>query len=280
MKRSFFRLYLLASLLLLSFSVIAQPVAKSKTKAHKNKMETSANALFMPGAYNLTSMVVNMGRGDSAMQLQQLKLYTDRHVLYVHAGPDDSLAEYGIGKYEVKDGKVMEYMFHSAGGGAHLDTFTLDVARQGDGYTQVINFPAENGQSFVLTENYSQAGKDMVSPLDGAWKQTEVSWMPKNGASQTNSNPTQFKVFQSGHFAWVNTQMDSATQKPVSFYGYGSFEMKDPKTLVETNSRSSYATALVGKPVTVQVKFKGRDTYQQIIESADGKQVETYQRMK
>ncbi len=116
--------------------------------------------------------------------------------------------------------------------------------------------------------------------VDGAWKQTKVMYTPKNGSTITDENPTQFKVYQSGHFIWANTTQDSATNKPVSFFGYGSFTMEGKNKSKEINSNSSFVTDLVGKPVMLQLEFVAKDVYQQTILTPEGKQIEVYQRLK
>ena len=69
---------------------------------------------------------------------------------------------------------------------------------------------------------------------------------------------------------WVNTSKDSATGKPLSFYGYGTYKMNGKDQLVENTASSSFASVLVGKPVTLQIKMQGNDAYQQTIQWPDG----------
>jgi hypothetical protein len=235
----------------------------------------------MQGAYRMTKQVVNNGTTDSVTGISQAKLFTDRYMVYVHALPGDSLAAYGIGTYKPVDGGIMEYVFYTSEGGAHLDTFKLNVTQTPDGFVQVINFSPASDTNFVLTEYYINNGKAMSSPLDGAWKQTKMEYTPKNGMPQTNTNPVQFKIFQSGNFVWVNTYTDSATQKPASAFGYGTFEMNGQNEVTETNTHSTYASQLVGKPVTLKIDLTGKDAYKQTMLLPDGsKQVEFYERLK
>lgn len=79
---------------------------------------------------------------------------------------------------------------------------------------------------------------------------------------------------------WARTDKDSATGKPVSTFGYGSFEMEGPNRLRERTTNSTFRTALIGKPVSVQIKMMGNDAYEQTIDWPTGKSVETYQRLK
>src|SRR6476620_810312 len=76
----------------------------------------------MKGAYSLTMQMVNDGNKDSVMQIQQLKIYTDKYMIYAHPLPGDSLADYGIGTYKLENGKVLEYVFYTSTGGSHNDT--------------------------------------------------------------------------------------------------------------------------------------------------------------
>ncbi len=229
----------------------------------------------------MTRQVVNDGTGDSISQAPQMKIYTDRYMIYAHPLPNDSLGAYGIGTYTMQDGKVTEYVFHTSEGGARNDTFQLDVSRRDGGYTQTIHFPPDSqGRNFVLVEEYDNVGKSVSSPLDGAWKMTEVRYISANGPARTDTR-TQFKVYQSGHFIWVNTVPDSATNKPQSAFGYGTFEMNGDNQATERNVQSTYASTLVGQPVTLQLEFMGKDAYRQTLAMANGdKMVETYQRLK
>jgi hypothetical protein len=234
----------------------------------------------MKGAYALTKQMVNDGTKDSVMQIQQSKIYTDKYMIYAHPLPGDSLADYGIGTYKMDGGKVIEYVSYTSTAGAHNDTVQLKITKKGNGYSQLINFPSDSGQTFILVEDYDNISKNVKTPLDGAWKQTQLVYTPKNGKPDT-SRTTQFKVFESGHFIWTNTVKDSATNKPRSAFGYGTFVMKGNNQLVETNTNSTYKTDLVQKPVTLQIELMGKDAFKQTIVWPNGdKSIESYERMK
>jgi hypothetical protein len=264
--------------------------AKSKQKAIKVKnagmdkeriSDSEQGAISMQGAYAMYNQVMNDGTKDSVMGIEQLKIFTDRHMMYAHKNSGDSFATYGIGTYKVQNGKVVEHVFYTSGGGAGNDTFELDINLVNDGFTQIINFPGEQGRNFKLTEDYKSVGKNVASPLDGAWKQTRAVYTSKEGSITSNNNPTQFKVFQSGHFMWASTAQDSATKKPLSYFGYGTFGMTDDNKVKEENTNSTFAAALVGTPVTLDVKFTGKDVFQQSISWPDGsKSIEYYERLK
>lgn len=268
-------------LLLLSIiQVQAQPTAKAKTKAAKTTA-SNPESLGMRGAYQMTRQHASDGTRDTSFNRQQQKIYTDKHMIYVHAADNDSLAVYGIGTYKVENGKVIENVFFTSDSGAVNERYELAINKLGDGYSQVIYFNDQaSNNTFVLTEDYKRVDKNITSPLDGAWKQVKRISIAKDGTTITDENPTQFKVYQAGNFIWVNTSRDTVNNKPVSYYGYGTFKMKGQNELVENNTNTTFASVLVGTPVTVQIKFTGKDSYQQTIMWPNGnKEIEVYQRL-
>ena len=269
-------------LLFYSVNNYAQQAASTRETKITNGTGTMAKgSLNMQGAYSMLKQMVSDGTKDSLLKKEQLKIYTDRYMIYAGPQTGDSLASYGIGTYRSGNDEVTEYDFYGASNGAHNDTFTVKINKAGNGYTQIINFPEEQGRKFILTETYKSVGKRVTTPLDGAWKQTKSTYTSENGTTSTEDHPTQFKVYQSGYFIWANTSQDSTAGKSVSFYGYGTFDMKGGNTCTEVNSSSSFKTALVGKPVTLKVEFTGKDAYQQTIVFPNGSRiVEAYERMK
>lgn len=268
---------LIKCILLFSF-ILA--VINGRAQVTTTSNNTAGN-FKIKGAYTMLRQVANDGTGDSLMNSEQFKIYTDKYMIYVHPKAGDSLAQYGIGMYEIKNGKVMEYVFYTSEAGAQKDTFTLNIYKIGDGYRQTIVFPAEEGRAWTLTEDYMSVGKNSPSPLDGAWQQTKVVYTAPDGKKQTTNKPTQFKIYESGHFIWASTSMDSVQNKPVSYYGYGSFEMNGANKVVEINASSTFRTDLIGIPVPVQLEFMGKDAYRQTITNPDGsKLVEEYKRLK
>ena len=234
----------------------------------------------MRGSYIMFRQTINTGRGDSLLAVHQLKLFTDKFVMYAHRRSQDSLADFAIGTYEVKNGKVIERIFYDNNGPQNL-SYELNVVRDGSGYTQVVNFPA-SGQmaASVLTEDYKKFGRKMRSPLDGAWQQVKTISVSPDGKITTNDNPTQFKVFEAGNFIWANTEKDSLSGQYTARYGFGTFEMKNARQAAEINLSSTYASALVGKPVILDLNFPGKDLYEQTITYPDGsKYTEVYKRL-
>lgn len=243
------------------------------TVAYAQNKNTGNTKLKMQGAYLMQRQVIN----DSVMNTQQLKIFTDRYMMYAHSLPDDSLGMYGIGTYEIKNGKVIEHVFFTSDSGARNSNFELTITKRADGYTQVINF---DGQG-VLTEDYKTVSRNIHTPLDGAWKQVKTEFTPVNGKTTVDAHPTQFKVFQSGHFIWANTQTDSASHQLVSNYGFGTFEMVGANRAREVNMSSTFRTALVNIPVTLELEFMGKDRFKQTIVFPSGsKGSETYERLK
>lgn len=247
----------------------------------QQSVNTTTGNLKMKGAYTMLRQVANDGSGDSLMNAEQFKIYTDKYMIYVHPKPNDTLAEYGIGTYDIKNGKVIEYVFYTSEAGAQKDTFELNIFKIGDGYKQTIVFPAAEGRAWTLVEDYMSVGKNITSPLDGAWQQTKVTHTAPNGTRHVVDKPTQFKVYEAGHFIWANTSMDSATSNPESYYGYGSFQMEGANKIVEINASSTFRTDLIGIPVPIKLEFMGKDAYRQTISYPDGsKTVEEYKRLK
>lgn len=269
-----------ALLLVLAIGMHAQQVARTGSNVANRGTDAAGSNRGQAGAYAMLMQIVSDGTRDSMLNVQQFKIYTDRHFMYAHALPGDSLAYYGIGTYRNEDGRLMEYPFFTSEGGARNDTVEIRITKLGNGYVQVINFPPDSqGKEYILTEEYGNVSTPVTSPLDGAWKQTKTQFVPKTGIATASNNGTQFKVFQSGHFMWARTDTDSATGKPVSTFGYGTFEMQGPNRFRERTTNSTFRTALIGKPVLVHLKFTGSDTLQQTIDWPDGRSVETYQRL-
>lgn len=242
--------------------------------------KSKATGPQMKGAYMMQRQVMNDGTRDSVVNTEQLKIFTDRYMMYAHALPNDSLGAYGIGTYETKNGKVLEHVFFTSDSGARNSTFELAITKRNDGYSQVIRFNDQGG-TFILTEDYKTVSRKVSTPLDGAWKQVKSEFTSTSGETTVDNKPTQFKVFQSGYFIWANTQTDSASHQLVSNYGYGTFEMVGTNRAKEVNINSTFRTSLVNIPVTLELEFMGKDSFKQTIVFPSGsKGTETYERLK
>lgn len=261
----------LCALLLLSLATNAQETVTS------NQTDTNS----MKGAYSMQIQKISIDGEDSTLSTQQFKIYTNSHFMYAHALPGDSLGAFGIGTYRVQNNKVIEYPFYTAESGPIQDTFVLTINKTADGYSQIINLPPDNqGRRYILIEDYRDVSRNMRSPLNGAWKMTRATNYPKAGKPVVINDPVQFKVYESGHVMWANARIDSATQRRIATFGYGAFRMNGRNQAVETLTHSTFRTELEGRPVTLQLAFKGKDRYQQTIVWPNGdRTVEEYERL-
>jgi hypothetical protein len=228
----------------------------------------------------MTSQVINDGTKDSVIDRKQLKIYTDQYMMYASPNVSDSFANFGIGKYKIEGGKVIEYRFYTAEEGERMDTFVLNIEKTYNGYKQVIeNIPIQ-GKNYRLTEYYTLVAAEQKSPLDGSWKQVKNIFLTSKGDSSINNSPLEYKTFQSGYFIWAITVKDS-TNKRTSVFGYGPFEMVGSDKIRESVANSTFVTGYVGKKYELAIQFNGSDTYQQTITFANGdKSTEGYQRLK
>ena len=238
----------------------------------------------MRGAYQMLKQIIDTGTGEFALNTQQMKIFTDKYVMYAHRRSEtDSMAEFGVGTFTVENGKVYEHMFFGPSGPGN-NTFELAIEKRNDGYSQVIHFPPDNnGVSVLLTEDYTNAGKKIRSPLDGAWSLKKLVVVDKDGKTatyQSDENAKEFKFFESGNFMWASWIRNKEANNINTAYGYGSFTLDNPNQITETNASSTFASMLVGKPVTLQIKLTGKDSYEQTNAGPDGsKRTEYYERM-
>jgi hypothetical protein len=250
------------------------------TEEKKTTTDESTDESTMKGAYSMKKQVGNDGTKDTLLKKEQLKIYTDHHMMYASPHATDSFGEYGIATYRRDGDTVKENIFYTSTEGEIRDTATLAISNLQNGYKQVIKYVDSNG-TFTITEDYDRVGDTQSTPLDGAWRQVKYMTLNKKGDTVTNSKRTQFKMYQNGHFIWANPIKDPASNNFKSTYGYGTFKMKNDSTTEETNINSTYQSTLVGIPVTIKIQFAGKDDYKQTIESSDGnKSVEVYQRLK
>lgn len=235
----------------------------------------------MAGAYAMTNQVLNDGTKDSVLDRKQLKIYTaDNYMMYASPNITDSFANFGIGKYSVEDGKVVETTFYGTREDATKDTFVLLVNKTPDGFRQVIEKIPIGPQNYKLTEDYQTAGPSSQSPLDGAWKQVKNIFVNRKGDSAINNNPMEYKVFQSGYFIWAITVKDSANRRTAVF-GYGPFEMTGKDKMKETIANTTFISGLRGRTYEVGLEFPRPNMYKQTITFANGeKSIEIYEKLK
>lgn len=230
------------------------------------------------GAYALVKQSINMGNGDSVLQNEQVKLFTDKYVIYAHKR-QDTLASFGVGRYNFSNERIVENVFFNEEG-AQKNTYELVISKNDEGYRQVINMKATDGKDFILTEDYKNLAKFISSPLDGAWKLVKVKRIATDGKTSVDKNRTQFKLYESGNFIWAVHFKDAPAGQRGSGFGYGTFEMTNDAKAMETNTKSSYSS-IVDMPVTLHIKFVGKNKFEQSIDWPNGmKEKETYQRLK
>lgn len=235
--------------------------------------------LSMVGAWEMTQQIASDGTKDSVLKLEQLKLYTDRYMMYASPRSSDSFGIYGIAKYRVVGDKVVENIFYTSSGGEVKDSAILTITMHNKGYRQVIDYSDANGK-FLLIEDYKKVGKNNSTPLDGAWTQVKNINIDATGDTIHNKVVTQFKMYQSGYFIWANPSKDPASDNFVTAYGYGTFKMKGNDRCIETNTNSTYRD-LVGRPVDIDIEILGPDAYKQTIAIGNGvRSVEVYERLK
>jgi len=242
---------------------------------------STAQTNKMPGSYKMLKQSASGAAGDTAFTNDQFKIYTDDHFIFVVQHTNDSLCEYGIGTYKNSGNSVLEKMIHSTFSDiASSEDIVLKITKLPKGYRQAIVFKDSANRDYLLTEDYENVSKKMTSPLDGAWKQTKFLYFSKTD-SLSFDDIRQYKVYQSGHFVWASTRTDSATSKPISFFGYGTFKMDGKNSFTEINQNSTFASELVGKPMLIKLEMMGPDAFQQTTVSADGSiGKESYERMK
>jgi len=242
--------------------------------------EKAAEMPTITGAYYMTRQVVNDGTKDSVIDRKQLKIYTDKYMMFATPNLTDSFATFGIAEYKMDGDELHEHIFYRAVEGDKKDTALLKIEKTDKGYIQVIDNILFNGKNVKLTEEYETINRPQQSLLDGTWKQVKNIFVNKNGDSSINETPLEYKTYQSGYFIWAITTKDSADQK-TSVFGYGPFEMMGDSASRETIQNSTFVTSLIGKTYDVDIELSGTDTYKQTITFANGeKSIEVYQKLK
>ena len=234
----------------------------------------------MKGAYYMTRQVINDGSKDSVIDRKQLKIYTDKYMMFATPNLTDSFATFGIAEYKMDGDKLYEHIFYRAVEGDQKDTAVLTIEKTDKGYIQVIDNIMFNGRPVKLTEEYETINRPQNSPLDGAWKQVKNIFVNQKGDSSVNETPLEYKTYESGYFIWAITTKDSANNK-TSVFGYGPFEMVSENKSKETVQNSTFVSSLIGKTYEVDIEYSGADTYKQTITFANGeKSIEVYQKLK
>jgi hypothetical protein len=237
---------------------------------------------FKPGAYRLTLQSftsITDGQAADSSKVRQLKIYTGHYVMYANVNSTDSSSSFGIGTYTQTKSGVREAMVYSGSSHSSDDTlryYDLKISEKPKGYQQVIqNIGPDN--KYTLKEDYTTVSTNDVSPLDGAWKQTNNYWI-KGKDNATNKN-IQFKMYFAGHFIWGQSGMDSSGIKQTGI-GFGSFKMNGKNKLTEKVAFSTYSE-INGREFKIDLLLKDHDTYRQTTNHSDGTvQIEEYKRLR
>ena len=230
------------------------------------------------GAYTMLSYAILDGADDQVYNdIKQLKIYTDKHVMYVRFD-NDSVSSFGVGTYVPGPGSITENIFYRASDSVinnSGDTFTLEVEMTDGGYKQKIHDQSQ-GKKVTSLEEYEYVGTATPSVLEGVWKQIKAYNV--NGNDTIPVQVIQYKTYCSGHFMYGQTYRD-ALGKVHTGMGFGDFEMKGDNKVRAMVKASSYNTP--GQLFDIDIEFYGQDEFKQIIsEPTGGKYVEIYQRVK
>jgi hypothetical protein len=94
-------------MLFVSFGIACQEGSGAK---HENDLKDIEDSQ-MQGAYSMIKQVGNNGLQDTLLKKEQLKIYSDRYMMYASPRATDSFGEYGIATYNVKGDTVFENIF-------------------------------------------------------------------------------------------------------------------------------------------------------------------------
>lgn len=236
----------------------------------------------MQGTYMMTSQTVNNGKTKTNYsQIKQLKIYTDKYVMYTQVDAGDSSSLFGVGSYTSDTGGVTENIIYTSSNSTFDSTgksYKLLITKTvSGGYNQVIPGIVIDSIKSKLTEVYERVGNSQKTPLDGVWKQTK-SYNLK-GADTTWYKRTEYKAFNDGYFMFGLTDKDS-TGKITTGVGFGTFSMQGENQMKETDLNSSYAI-IAGQSFIIDIKLDGNDNYEQTVTNSDStKTVEFYERLK
>lgn len=245
-------------------------------------VSTQSQSLKMPGAYEMKSVTVKSSQSDTSYtDVNQLKIYTGEYMMYANINAPDSVSNFGIGSYRVKQNSLTENVIYSAGDSTENTqpaSFDLDIRQSGKGYSQFIRGMQDNsGEKFDLTEVYESVGTGAKTPLDGAWKLLRSYYV--NGPDTTFNTVKQYKTYYAGNCIWGHTWKDS-TNKIHTGIGFGKFSMPAPNKVKETMTASTYSEVR-GHNFTIDVAMMGKDGFKQTMNNADGtRSVEIYERLK
>jgi hypothetical protein len=156
----------------------------------------------MLGAFLMVSQTVNEGSQEAKYSdLKQLKIYTDKYVMYTQVLASDSASLFGVGSYTSDTSGVTENIIYTSSDSTFNDSprsYKLLITQTADGYNQIIPDIVIDSTKSKLTETYQRVGNKQRTPLDGVWKQTK-SYNLKD-ADTIWFNRTEYKAFNDGYF--------------------------------------------------------------------------------
>src|SRR4051812_34666897 len=98
------------------------------------------DTIQIAGAYKLLLQVLTVGAKDTSFgDMRQLKIFTQDYMMYanVNKSNPDSVSSFGIGRYSISAGKVIENVLYSATGAktsSEPATFYLDITKTAKGF--------------------------------------------------------------------------------------------------------------------------------------------------
>lgn len=231
------------------------------------------------GTYTMLSYAVIEGGNEQVYNdVKQLKIYTDKHVMYVRFDKD-SVSSFGVGTYLPGPGNIKENIFYRASDSVinnEGDSFLLEVEMTDGGYKQKIHNVELQQRKVTSLEEYEYVGIASASSLEGVWKQVKAYNV--SGSDTVPIEMTQYKTYCAGHFMYGQTYLD-ALGKVHTGMGFGDFEIRGDHQVREVVKTSSYNTA--GQVFDIDIEFNGQDEFTQTISEPTGeKYVEVYQRVK
>ncbi|MEO7394655.1 MAG: hypothetical protein ABIU11_06895 [Chitinophagaceae bacterium] len=234
----------------------------------------------MQGAYKMLSQSVNDGKKDTTYtSLQQMKIYTDKYMMYANVNPADSMSSFAIASYTSDKDTVTENIIYGAYDTSvdNSGSFKLIIEKSAKGYKQVIPDILSQGEHIKLTEEYDSAVAGGATALDGAWKQAKSYYIKGKDTSAVKG--TQYKTYHQGNVIWGNTYADS-TNKIHTGIGFGTFTMSGNNKVKESMTASNYSD-VIGHDFDVDIEMNGTDGFTQTITYPDGtKGIEVYERLK
>lgn len=230
------------------------------------------------GVYKMDKLSLDDGKTDTTYSdPHQVKFYTATHYVYANFN-DDSTASFGTGTYQKNANVITETNLYNSGGNDSANNFILNITKTKTGYIQVIPSMLMQGVSYKMSETYSSVGTDMTSDLDGLWKQT--SNMVISGKDTTIGVGAQYKIYQGGHFLYINRYpTDSTNSTYKTGCGFGTFTYSNGLS-TETNSMSTFSSQ-VGVAIPIKITFNTKDEYSQVIVDEKTKDIliENYTRL-